>query len=105
MSRYTERAENVARFIDVTLNLTIDMGQERQLQWEPLIYTTGDQELFFERYSAANQENVIRFLTFDDENPNSIISWFEMPGMIRELFRPLSNFLEESNRPDTCSRV
>ncbi|MFN7845364.1 MAG: alpha-E domain-containing protein, partial [Pirellula sp.] len=24
MSRYTERAENVARFIDVTLNLTID---------------------------------------------------------------------------------
>ena len=78
MSRYTERAENVARFIDVTLNLTIDTGQERQLQWEPLIFTTGDQELFFERYTAANQENVIRFLTFDDENPNSIISCLQM---------------------------
>ncbi|XZE43879.1 alpha-E domain-containing protein [Pirellulaceae bacterium SH467] len=74
MSRYTERAENVARFIDVTLNLTIDMGFDRQLQWEPLIYTTGDHELFFERYPVANQENVIRFLTFDDENPNSIMS-------------------------------
>ncbi len=78
MSRYTERAENVARFIDVTLNLTIDMGLERQLEWEPLIYTTGDQERFFERYAIANQENVIRFMTFDDENPNSIISCLQM---------------------------
>lgn len=74
MSRYTERAENVARFIDVTLNLSIDMGIDQQLQWEPLIFTTGDQELFFERYQTANQENVIRFLTFDEGNPNSIVS-------------------------------
>ncbi|MFN7874022.1 MAG: alpha-E domain-containing protein, partial [Pirellula sp.] len=42
MSRYTERAENVARFIDVTLNLTIDMGTDKLFQWEPLIFTTGD---------------------------------------------------------------
>lgn len=78
MSRYTERAENVARFIDVTLNLSIDMGIDQQFQWEPLIYTTGDQELFFERYATANQENVIRFLTFDESNPNSIISCLQM---------------------------
>lgn len=78
MSRYTERAENVARFIDVTLNLSIDMGIDQHLQWEPLIYTTGDQELFFERYPIANQENVIRFLTFDESNPNSIMSCLQM---------------------------
>lgn len=78
MSRYTERAENVARFIDVTLNLSIDMGIDQHLQWEPLIYTTGDQELFFERYPIANQENVIRFLTFDESNPNSIMSCLQV---------------------------
>ncbi len=78
MSRYTERAENVARFIDVTLNLSIDMGYDRRLQWEPLIYTSGDQELFFERYPTVNQENVIRFLTFDEENPNSIMSCLQV---------------------------
>ena len=78
MSRYTERAENVARFIDVTLNLTIDMGTDKLFQWEPLIFTTGDHEAFFERYRVANQENVIRFLTFDEENPNSIISCLQM---------------------------
>ncbi|MCY2975881.1 MAG: alpha-E domain-containing protein [Planctomycetota bacterium] len=74
MSRYTERAENVARFIDVTLNLALEQGLSIQGQWDPLIYTTGDQEIFYERYGAATQENVIKFLTFDLENPNSILS-------------------------------
>ncbi len=78
MSRYTERAVNVARFIDVTSNLSIDMGYDRQLQWEPLIHTSGDHELFFERYPTVNQDNVIRFLTFDEENPNSIFSCLQV---------------------------
>ncbi|MCA9103323.1 MAG: alpha-E domain-containing protein [Planctomycetales bacterium] len=67
-SRYVERAENVARFIDVNYNLPL--GD----QWAPLIYTTGDHELFNERYGAPTRENVLRFLSFDEENPNSIIS-------------------------------
>ncbi len=78
MRRYTERAENVARFIDVTLNLTLGLGSDRVQQWEPLVYTTGDNELFYEQYNAVNQENVIRFLTFDEKNPNSILSCLRM---------------------------
>lgn len=74
MSRYTERAENVARFIDVTLNLSLEQGLAGPSQWDALVYTTGDQDLFKELYGIANQENVIKFLTFEDENPNSIIS-------------------------------
>jgi uncharacterized alpha-E superfamily protein len=74
MSRYTERAENVARFIDVTLNLSLEQGLAGPSQWDALVYTTGDQELFKELYGTASQENVIKFLTFEDENPNSIIS-------------------------------
>jgi uncharacterized alpha-E superfamily protein len=74
MSRYTERAENVARFIDVTLNLSLEQGMAGPSQWEALVYTTGDQELFKQLYGVANQENVIKFLTFEEENPNSIVS-------------------------------
>jgi len=74
MSRYTERAEDVARFIDVNLNLSLDLGPEMDHQWAPLIFTTGDQQTFQERYGEASQQNVIQFLTFDEENPNSIIS-------------------------------
>lgn len=74
MRRYTERAENVARFIDVTLNLTLGLGDHLEHQWEALVYTTGDQLLFSESYKHVSQENVIRFLTFDESNPNSILS-------------------------------
>jgi len=74
MRRYTERAENVARFIDVTLNLTLGLGDHHNHQWEALVYTTGDQEHFSESFQHVSQENVIRFLTFDEGNPNSILS-------------------------------
>lgn len=73
MSRYVERAENVARFIDVNLNLALDVGPEMERHWDPLIYTTGDHEAFKERYPGGTQSNVIQFLTFDTENPNSIL--------------------------------
>lgn len=74
MARYIERAENVARFIDVNHNLSLELGDELGDQWAPLVYTTGDYEAFFKRYKDATRENVLRFLAFDKENPNSILS-------------------------------
>src|SRR6476620_10115321 len=74
MSRYVERAENVARFIDVNLNLMLDLPDGSAQQWQPLVDTTGDAEEFAKRYGAATQSNVIQFLTFDQENANSIRS-------------------------------
>src|ERR1043166_9251462 len=75
MGRYVERAENVARFIDVNLQLMLDssLGQIEQ-QWRPLVSTTGDNEDFEKRFGEPTQSNVIRFLTLDAENPNSILS-------------------------------
>jgi uncharacterized alpha-E superfamily protein len=74
MARYVERAENVARFVDVNHNLEIDLGQSAGRQWAPLVATTGDEEPFHERYDAVTRANVIQFLAFDAENPNSILS-------------------------------
>src|SRR5438477_8556191 len=74
MSRYVERAENVARFIEVNLQLMLDDASGEGQQWEPLVNTTGDHEAFSKRYGEATQQNVIHFLTFDAENPNSILS-------------------------------
>jgi uncharacterized alpha-E superfamily protein len=74
MSRYIERAENVARFIDVNLNLMLDFPGGAAQQWQPLVHTTGDAAAFAERYGSATQPNVIQFLTFDTANPNSILS-------------------------------
>jgi uncharacterized alpha-E superfamily protein len=74
MSRYVERAENVARFIDVNLQLMLDEAGGADRQWQPLVNTTGDHEDYQKRYGPATQENVIKFLTFDPGNPNSILS-------------------------------
>jgi uncharacterized alpha-E superfamily protein len=74
MSRYVERAENVARFIEVNLQLMLDAPSGQDQQWEPLVNTTGDHEAFAKRHGEATQRNVIHFLTFDAENPNSILS-------------------------------
>lgn len=74
LNRYVERAENVARFIDVNLNLLLDSPAGMMQQWEPIILTTGDLSLFRQRYGQATAENVIRFLTTDANYPNSILS-------------------------------
>ncbi len=74
MSRYIERAENVARFVDVNLHLTLELGAASVNQWEPLVFTTGDHLKFTEQHGPPNQQNVIHFLTFDVKNPNSILS-------------------------------
>jgi uncharacterized alpha-E superfamily protein len=74
MSRYVERAENVARFVDVNLNLMLDSPSGEAQQWLPLVNITGDHADFEKRYPVATQHDVIQFLTFDRDNPNSIIS-------------------------------
>ena len=74
LNRYIERAENVARFIDVNLNLMLDLPAGVVPQWQPLISVTGDLELFNSRYGEVNSDNVIQFLCFDANYENSIIS-------------------------------
>ena len=74
MARYVERAENVARFIEVNLHLQLDLPLQEANQWQPLIDTSGDTAVFAERYGAATQVRVIEYLAYDLENPNSIAS-------------------------------
>ncbi|MCC6539559.1 MAG: alpha-E domain-containing protein [Bryobacterales bacterium] len=76
LGRYIERAENVARFVDVNLNLMLGAQGGAFQQWSPLVSTSGDHLAFAERYGehGATRENVVRFLTFDAENPNSILA-------------------------------
>ena len=75
MSRYIERAENVARVVDVNLHLLLDVVSGGGEQWSPLVDTSGDAGVFRQRYGReATRENVVGFLTSDATNPNSILS-------------------------------
>ncbi len=78
MSRYIERAENIARIVDVNLQLLLDLrnlDEERLAKhWLPIVQTTGDEEQFFALHKKATAQNVTEFLVFQMDNPNSIIS-------------------------------
>jgi len=74
LNRHIERAENIARFIDVNFNLILDSPAAITQQWEPLVVTAGDLPLFQERYGEVTAENVIQFLTFDSNYQHSILS-------------------------------
>ena len=74
MARYLERADCVARFIDVNTHLMLDLALDQNAaQWYPLIATSGDDEDFNQRYTQADERAVVRFMTFDQKNPNSIL--------------------------------
>jgi uncharacterized alpha-E superfamily protein len=64
----------VARFVNVNLQLILDAPAVHGQQWEALITASGDSEQFKERFKEPSHENVIRFLLFDRENPNSVVS-------------------------------
>ncbi len=73
-ARYIERAENTARFIDVNLQMSLDAPLAFSEQWEPLIAITGDLDFFRTTFGEPTRENVIEFLAFSRDNPNSILS-------------------------------
>jgi uncharacterized alpha-E superfamily protein len=99
-SRYIERAENVARIVDVNFKLMLDLPVGSAQQWQPVVDTTGDSKVFAARYGKATEENVIRFLTFDAESENSIVSCLrkarENARSVREVIS--SEMWEQVNR-------
>ena len=77
MARYIERAENIARIVDVNLQLLLDVRQlnEERLAsyWQPIVQATGDEEEFFKLYPRATGATVTEFLVFAMSNPNSLV--------------------------------
>jgi uncharacterized alpha-E superfamily protein len=79
LSRYTERADFVARILDATLRLTAlpqSYGGEGN-EWETALACGGDVALFNTLYPSANEDTVRDFLAFSPSNPSSIRNCIE----------------------------
>ncbi len=77
MARYIERAENMARVLDVTANMSLITNPADQTEsalWRPALQICGDVVAYEEAYGECTAANVIKFLTMDDNNPSSIYS-------------------------------
>lgn len=76
MSRYSERAENLARLLDVTHQMSLvpkPLAAENQ-NWGAILALNSLEQAFFERYGEVSAENVLRFMVFDPDNASSIFS-------------------------------
>lgn len=72
LARYVERAENLARILDVQETFARDARGAHD--WRAVLVINGDGEAFFARHPAADAASVLRFYLIDRANPTSILS-------------------------------
>ena len=70
LARYLERSENTARILEVNQTLLLDFHVPVQQQWLPLLIISG----IHEYEGEPSSEVVQNFMTWDLENPFSILS-------------------------------
>ena len=75
MSRYLERAENLARMIDAHQRLSLlPRAPEAVTQgWQATLVSLGAGEAFFSRYTALTARLAFDFLAFERHHPGSIV--------------------------------
>jgi uncharacterized alpha-E superfamily protein len=74
MARYTERAENTARMLDVHVQTAMLPQSERDAQrsWRALLGISELQQAYDNRHGAVTARDVIDFMARDPSNPSSI---------------------------------
>lgn len=87
LARYVERAENLARILDV--NETFSRNSQGEQNWRSVLQLFRDEERFLARNDAVTAEAVIHFYTLDSENPGSILSSIRAARENARSLRPL----------------
>lgn len=74
LSRYLERADFVARILEVGSRLAalLGPGESGTTEWRSALSTAGCLDAFNQVYDEITSHNVIEFLAFSDKNPSSI---------------------------------
>ncbi len=87
MARYVERAENLARLLDVHESFSRDMhgGQN----WGAIVQLYADEAAFSARHDAATTEAVLDFYILDDSHPGSILQIVKAARENARTLRPL----------------
>jgi len=87
MARQVERANNVARILEITANFSRD--EINTQPWQGVIDLYNDSDFFSEEYDEASPENVLQFYILDKKNPNSILNNIAYARENARALRPL----------------
>lgn len=75
IGRYMERAENIARLVDVARRMSAVPGPQGGApsnEWSSILIAAGAREAFGERLDGVGREEAIEHLLFSRENPSSV---------------------------------
>ena len=87
LARYVERAENLARILDV--NETFSRDSRGGQNWRSVLQLNADEERFFAAHETASGHNVVDFYVIDSDNPTSIVSTIRYARENARTLRPL----------------
>lgn len=72
MARYLERAEDTARLTQAYAHLVMDIPEGSEPGWEILVNILDADPVYSKRFRVYSEQNVLRFLIADMDNPGSI---------------------------------
>lgn len=114
LSRYVERAENMARLIEAGYRIALlpRIGDDRGREWISTLESAGCSDAYREKHGEITTKNVIDFLMFDASNPSSIHACLaaarrnartQRTALTREMWEALNgSWLEfQTIRPET----
>jgi uncharacterized alpha-E superfamily protein len=75
LGRYTERAENTARMLDVNTQMALIPQSDEQVtaNWKAVLALSELEPQFQQRFNAIDAHSVLQFMTQDAQNTTSII--------------------------------
>ncbi len=115
-ARYIERADNIARLVNVNNLLLMDLPKGISSRWEPVLDIVGSRDEFSNFYQEASEKNVLKFLTVDKRNPSSILNCVNaarnnmrtirdvVPREVWEIINRLDLHIEETRSSFTSKR-
>jgi uncharacterized alpha-E superfamily protein len=76
MSRYMERAENMARLLEVGHRISLMPGriEGHRDEWRSTLLSAASEPGYMSKHKTVTGEDVVHYLIFDDSNPSSIRS-------------------------------
>src|SRR5580698_7473454 len=90
MARYLERTENLARLVDVSAGLMLDLPQRLSPGWQPLIKITGNESLYADQERDYGEKSVVKFIVANGKNPGSMLTSI---ACAREIARTVRDIL------------
>lgn len=123
LSRYVERAENMARLIEAGYRIALlpRIGDDRKQEWASTLESAGCAKPYYAKHGVIDTRHVVDFLLFDQSNPSSISACIatarrnaraQRTALTREMWESLNGtWLElqairpDMLRPDALPRI